>query len=154
MDYWDEVYGVDMSSMAGFAKKSAFGECVVATIHESKLLDAGACVATMDCSSADESGESLVLPAPFEFVLERGGALHGFVAWFDVQFGPEVVMLSTSPDAVPGHWMQTLLYLDEPLAVTKGQKLSGSFSLRPDAANVRRISVTVEFEGQSRTWKM
>ena len=53
--------------------------------------------------------------------------LHGIASWFDVVFnGSEhVVVLSTAPSSPGTHWYQCRLLFENPLAVNKGQQVSG-----------------------------
>lgn len=53
--------------------------------------------------------------------------MHGFAGWFDIAFlgSSENIILSTSPESPGTHWYQCRLLFKEPLAVNKGQYISG-----------------------------
>ena len=53
--------------------------------------------------------------------------MHGLAGWFDIDFrgSGATVVLSTSPGSPGTHWYQCRLLLPEPIAVNRGQTVSG-----------------------------
>ncbi|KAG5116016.1 hypothetical protein JHK84_042129 [Glycine max] len=125
INYWNSVYGINMSAFKPLAKQSAFlGPCVETITFENVLARPQVMLSCtqflgytyfVTCFS--------VFPAP----------LHGFAFWFDVEFGPSpmplsiryptssvddhppvdsqtrrdpTLLLSTAPNVLPTHWQQ------------------------------------------------
>jgi len=63
-----------------------------------------------------------------EFEVVKTTLMHGISSWFDTYFkgSTSETVLSTSPYSTPTHWYQIRLLLSEPLAINKGQKITGS----------------------------
>ena len=77
-------------------------------------VDAGKPIYSIDCNTVTES-ELRQFEKVVTFNAMFPGQLHGFCAFFDVVFGPEIVVLSTSPSHRPTHWAQSQFYFEEPL---------------------------------------
>ena len=77
-------------------------------------MDAAVPIYSIDCNTVTDA-ELQAFQSEFSFRAMFPGELHGFCAYFDVVFGPEIVVLSTSPHAVPTHWQQSLFYFDKPV---------------------------------------
>ena len=54
--------------------------------------------------------------------------MHGLGGWFDLSFigSTEHVVLSTAPECPATHWYQCRLLFSDPLAVNRGQQVSGT----------------------------
>ena len=134
-----DFYGVDVSVLGDAAIRAVFAQPVVDAFDPAILLAPPATFEfdfssrtkkeTSDETSDDETSdetetsgayalaaehlESLRLEA--DFVLQRGGAVHGVAWWFDVEFdvrrsngepGPHRRFLTTAPGAPTTHWFQ------------------------------------------------
>lgn len=75
--------------------------------------------------------------------------MHGFGCWFDISFlgSEETVILSTSPEHSGTHWYQCRLLLSEPLAVNRGQFVSGKMEFYANERFSYNIFITTELEG-------
>merc|ERR1719456_141061 len=64
----------------------------------------------------------------FNFNALATGLIHGIAAWFEVHFegSTSETILSASPWDCLTHWWQSRVTLLEPLAVNKGQPITGS----------------------------
>lgn len=73
--------------------------------------------------------------------------VYAIVFWFDVFFEnlQHPVTLSTSPFSKYTHWKQSVLYLDQPLLLRKGDELYGSIALRQDRINFRELNIKMSF---------
>ncbi|CAL5430133.1 unnamed protein product [Camellia sinensis] len=158
IDFWRNVYGIDMSAMLPLAKQCAFEEPSVETI----------------------SGENVLTwphVAPF----------HGFAFWFDVEFSSpaifptdnnapssviesptdhpidgsqrkkranpnEALVLSTAPEDPPTHWQQTLIYFYDPIEVEQDQVISGSVTLSQSKENPRFMNIHLEYASGGRAY--
>ena len=72
------------------------------------------------------------------------------MTFFNIEFSHchKRVGFSTAPEAPYTHWKQTVFYLEDYLPCTKGEELTGVFSLQPNQRNVRDldIEIAVNFE--------
>ncbi|KAK1325535.1 putative protein arginine N-methyltransferase 6 [Acorus calamus] len=88
IDFWRNVYGIDMSAMLPLAKQCAFEEPSVETITGENVLTWPCVVKYVDCYTVTvEELESVT--AQYKFTSMMRAPLHGFAFWFDVEFnGP------------------------------------------------------------------
>jgi type I protein arginine methyltransferase len=124
VDYWDDVYGVNMGVVKPRAMQWMAAEPYVEALEPTAIrVSAPVCVLDIDCktATADEvehvdSAFKLNIAAPAGQLPGPGGTVpvHGFASWFDCMFtghgglaGPATVTLSTAPAVdkpVPGPW--------------------------------------------------
>ncbi|KAG0453339.1 hypothetical protein HPP92_026003 [Vanilla planifolia] len=91
IDFWRNVYGIDMSAMLPLAKQCAFEEPCVETITGENVLTWPSPVVRVDCYAVmAEELESVT--SKYRFTSMMQARLHGFAFWFDVEFdGPRNV---------------------------------------------------------------
>uniref|UniRef100_A0A2P2JY21 Protein arginine N-methyltransferase domain-containing protein n=1 Tax=Rhizophora mucronata TaxID=61149 RepID=A0A2P2JY21_RHIMU len=88
IDFWHNVYGIDMSAMVPLAKQCAFEEPSVETISGENVLTWPHVVKHVDCYTI-QIYELQSLTSRFKFKSMMRAPLHGFAFWFDVEFsGP------------------------------------------------------------------
>lgn len=89
----------------------------------------------------------------FSLRVTRDDMVHAIVTYFDIDFsaGHKKIFFSTGPHAKYTHWKQTVFYLKEDLAVTKGDEIKGVYSMTRNAKNPRDydIELKIDFEGKS-----
>jgi histone-arginine methyltransferase CARM1 len=75
--------------------------------------------------------------------------MHGFAGWFDISFIglASTVVLSTAPELPGTHWYQCRLLLKDPIAVNRGQTISGSFTFRANEFFSYYIDMVVRLDG-------
>ncbi|KAI4385805.1 hypothetical protein MLD38_003798 [Melastoma candidum] len=88
VDFWRDVYGIDMSAMVPLAKQCAFEEPCIETITGENVLTWPHVVKHVDCYTVTaEELESVTTRYSFKSMMRA--PLHGFAFWFDVEFsGP------------------------------------------------------------------
>eukprot|EP01118_Nematostelium_gracile_P010543 TRINITY_DN3648_c0_g1_i1.p1 TRINITY_DN3648_c0_g1~~TRINITY_DN3648_c0_g1_i1.p1 ORF type:complete len:509 (-),score=155.67 TRINITY_DN3648_c0_g1_i1:14-1540(-) len=149
VEFWNDVWGVDMSIVAPFAKKCAFEkpmidkavkpECVLAdpvTLKTFNLRDV----------PIDKPYEKTIVQ--FSFKAKRDANLHGFCAWFDVLFlgtAKENIVLSTSPDHKDTHWHQDLFLFDNPVAVKEGNTIRGTIRYQRNPDLLRHLIIDIAY---------
>ncbi|XP_039250796.1 protein arginine N-methyltransferase 6-like [Styela clava] len=170
VNFWndmDEVYGVDMACLIPFARESLAKEVMVKCIGGESVLSHEQTVAKLDLYTVTTDDLSLV-QYKFSFKCFGIADLQGFSVWFDVKFsGHDVstyklacngdkkdsqsnnhtknsVILSTSPFKPETHWKQSILYLDNEVAVQQDSDISGKIQLRPEKYNPRFLSITLD----------
>jgi histone-arginine methyltransferase CARM1 len=75
--------------------------------------------------------------------------MHGLAGWFDMDFlgSQETVTLPTGPQCPGTHWYQCRLLLLEPIAVNKGQVVTGKLHFHANEFFSYFIDMTVGIEG-------
>jgi len=146
INWWDNVYGFNMSSI----RKQALTEPLVDVVDPKQIVTSNCLVKTVDlyaCTVAD-----LSFGAPFELVVRRDDYVHALVCYFTVEFSRahKRTGFSTSPDEHYTHWKQTVFYLQEPLTCKRNEKITGAFGICPNQGNARDLdfSVRVDFDGE------
>uniref|UniRef100_A0A803MNR1 Uncharacterized protein n=1 Tax=Chenopodium quinoa TaxID=63459 RepID=A0A803MNR1_CHEQI len=86
IDFWRNVYGIDMSAMVPLAKQCAFEEPSVETISGENVLTWPHVVKHVDCYTTTLT-ELETVEAKFKLQSMMRAPLHGFAFWFDVEFG-------------------------------------------------------------------
>lgn len=116
--FWEDVYGFNMRAI----KSKIFKEVFVETVNPSVLVSEPYIIHELD--TAKVQLQDLDLSSSINIVPTSPGPITGFCGWFDVSFnapGVKPVTLSTSPNAAPTHWHQTIMGLDKVLHVDKGE---------------------------------
>lgn len=172
--FWDDVYGFKMPEISKQLRAGALKTAVVTHVDGARVTTTAARVCELDlatCSIADTEFTA-------EFALEavaarRGEETNGIVLWFDTEFSKRFcvdrpVMLSTNPDALKTHWVQTMLHFHEPIvlgdsvedasarvgsAANQGSKIVGRISMvkskRPRAYDISLEYRAVSANGES-----
>ena len=128
LEFWrnSDFFGVDLSAVLERAKREYFSQPVVGTFAPTSLLTSYRVVHTIDFSTVTpEELQSFVVD--FTFEIEHTGIMHGLGSWFDIAFNGTAneVVLSTAPELPTTHWYQCRLMLADPIAVNRGQSVSG-----------------------------
>ncbi|KAJ3038618.1 hypothetical protein HDV00_000462 [Rhizophlyctis rosea] len=143
--FWENVYGFDMSHIKTLALREPLvdtvdAKAVVTTAHAYRYLDL-----------YKVKIEDLAFEAPFEITALRDDYIHAFISYFDIDFAAchKPIHFSTGPHAQYTHWKQTVFYLEDQIAVKKGETIRGTFKLAPNKTNERDqdISIQYSFEG-------
>ncbi|XP_063594743.1 protein arginine N-methyltransferase 1-like [Penaeus indicus] len=121
INYWDNVYGFNMSAVKQFALRSKMIKPEVCLIPESDLLAEPTCIKKFNLRWVTE--EEVKLFSETTFVgITKSGSYQGLCLWFECDFegywyseeGEEqgtLITLSTSPMTPPTHWKQTVVVL-------------------------------------------
>lgn len=89
IDFWRNVYGIDMSAMVPLAKQCSFEEPCVETIAAESVLSWPTVVKKINCSTITIA-ELESVKADFSVSSIMMASLHGFALWFDVAFGTQI----------------------------------------------------------------
>jgi histone-arginine methyltransferase CARM1 len=121
-----DFYGIDLSAVREEAVAEYFAQPIVGYVDPNSLISHQRTVHTIDFSAVTVE-ELQNFDISFRFEIAKTSIMHGFCGWFDISFlgTAETVVLSTSPDCPGTHWYQCRLLFPEPLAVNKGQFVSG-----------------------------
>lgn len=122
--FWDDVYGLKMTSM----RPEVLREASIETVPVEKILSDSAVVLNLDLKTC--TSQETEFFRPFQLTVTRDDQLTALVGCFDVTFHLDhTVILSTSPNHLPTHWKQTVFYLPQPMTVHKGIHYSDPLSL-------------------------
>jgi len=146
IDFWNNVYGFDMSCI----KHIALREPLVDTVEASAQMTNFCKFLTIDVNTVKV--EDLAFTRPFQFKGARNDFMHAVIAWFDVEFSKchKPISFTTAPHSKYTHWKQTVFYTKEVLSVSEGEEIKGTLSCKPNTKNPRDldISVTIDFDGK------
>ncbi|XP_010466177.1 PREDICTED: probable protein arginine N-methyltransferase 6 [Camelina sativa] len=187
IDFWRNVYGIDMSAMMQLAKQCAFEEPSVESISGENVLTWPGVVKRIDCQTI-QIQELDSVTAKYRFQSIMRAPMHGFAFWFDVEFNApasspakntsessaasgsssispsgegnqkkrtnrsDALLLSTSPEAPPTHWQQTIVYFYDPIDVEQDQVIEGSVTLSQSKENRRFMNIHLEYSSAGRSF--
>lgn len=145
-DYWDDVYGFDMSAI----KEIALREPVVDVVDAKALVTDAVPILSLDILTCTK--EDLGFSSTFKLQALRNDYIHGLVAYFECAFTQihKPIGFSTSPVARYTHWKQTILYLQETLTVCAGECITGEISCKPNKRNRRDLDIGLQLTFQGR----
>jgi len=146
INWWDDVYGFDMSSI----RKVAITEPIVDTVDSNQVVTNSCLIKEIDIQTCTK--EDIPFTSPFHLQIKRNDYMQALVTYFNIEFTKchKRVGFSTAPEARYTHWKQTVFYLDEYLTCKKGDDVSGIFSMKPNTRNVRDLDfeIKVDFNGE------
>lgn len=146
INWWDDVYGFDMSSI----RKVAISEPLVDVVDPKQVVSNACLVKEVDLYTVQKS--DLEFSAPFQLQVRRNDYIQALVTFFNVEFTKchKRVGFSTAPEAPYTHWKQTVFYFEEYMTVKKGEEIYGTFEMRPNPRNNRDLDfvISLDFKGE------
>ena len=141
LDFWDDVYGFDMSCI----KALAIAEPLVDVVEANQAATTAATLRSFDLKTMRK--EDAAFTAAFELTATRNDYVHALVTYFDVEFTAchTPVRFCTGPASRPTHWKQTVFYLDTTLTLCEGERVSGSLTCAPNPANPRDLDIGLTY---------
>jgi SAM-dependent methyltransferase len=142
INWWDDVYGFDMSCI----KKLATIEPIVDTVESSQINSSTCSILETDIATCTVS--ELEYEVPFSVIFSRDDYVHALVLWFDVEFthSHKPTGFSTGPQYPYTHWKQTVFYLNSVLTVKKGERMEGTISCKKNPKNPRDQDFAIHFK--------
>ncbi|XP_062549777.1 protein arginine N-methyltransferase 1-like [Armigeres subalbatus] len=131
INWWDNVYGFDMSAI----RRAAIKEPRVDTIHYRHMVTTCYRIKEIDMYTVDQCKSATgdwEFESRFRLTAKRTDFVHALVTYFNVEFTrcKHRTGFSTSPMTPFTHWKQMIFYLDEGLVVEKGELIGGRFSMK------------------------
>lgn len=146
INWWDDVYGFDMSCI----KKVAISEPLVDVVEPKQIATNSCLVKEVDLYTVKL--EDMDFTSPFHLVVTRNDYIQALVTYFNIEFTKchKRTGFSTAPDAPYTHWKQTVFYLNDTVTAYRGEEIFGTLSMKPNDRNVRDLDITVDvkFKGQ------
>jgi len=139
INFWDNVYGFDMSCI----KKIALTEPLVDCCDPKQLISPAYPILDVDLYTVKK--EELDFSSRFELKINRDDYCHAMVAYFTVQFSKTHTKMrfSTGPRHDYTHWKQTVFYFDEPMVCDNGDTITGQIHVKRNVKNPRDIDIAV-----------
>ena len=115
INWWDDVYGFDMSAI----RKVALTEPLVDVVDRNQVVTGNCLVKEIDIQTLKK--EEIPFEAPFHLQIRRNDYVQALVTFFNIEFTHchKRVGFSTAPEAPYTHWKQTVFYLEDYLTCTK-----------------------------------
>ncbi|TVU37079.1 hypothetical protein EJB05_15545, partial [Eragrostis curvula] len=156
--FWQDVYGIKMSSMMPLAKQCAFMEPSVETISDENVLTWPTVVAQVDCYTI-QALELETISAAFKFTSmlnvrqkpkkqatqSMDGNTQNASPSSKKKKQDVSIVLSTAPEDAPTHWQQILLYLFEPIELNKDQNIEGSVTISQSQQHARFLNICLKY---------
>lgn len=144
INFWDNVYGFNMSCI----KKLALQEPLVDVVEANQVMSSSCKLLSLDLNTVQDA--DLSFKSPFRLVAARDDFCHALVCYFDIEFSKclKKIYFSTAPHAQYTHWKQTVFYLEDVLSMKKGEEIRGEFSCKPNSKNFRELDITIAYKFQ------
>jgi protein arginine N-methyltransferase 1 len=146
VEFWDNVYGFDMSIM----KEIVVKEPLIDSCNPNQLVCKRALVKTVDLYTVKI--EDLTFETEFSLKAMRNDYVHGLIAYFTVEFTKckQKIKISTAPHEEYTHWKQTIFYLKDVITVCKGEDIKIKCGMTPNLENKKDllIKLKVDFDGK------
>merc|ERR1712018_1095220 len=146
INWWDQVYGFDMSCI----RKTAVSEPLVDVVDPKQVVSNSCLVKEVDMYTVKI--EDLSFSAPFHLQMRRDDYMQAIVAYFNIEFTKchKRTGFSTSPESRYTHWKQTVFYFNDYVTVKKGEEVCGVFAVKPNKTNHRDLdfNIDIDFRGE------
>ncbi|RZF43117.1 hypothetical protein LSTR_LSTR001295 [Laodelphax striatellus] len=142
INWWDDVYGFDMSAI----RKVAISEPLVDVVDPKQVVTNSCMLKEVDLYTVTK--DDLNFSSPFHLQVRRNDYIQALVTFFTIEFTKchKRIGFSTAPEAPYTHWKQTVFYFDDYMTVKKNEEIYGSFSMKQNARNNRDLDFTVELD--------
>ena len=141
IEFWNSVYGFNMSSI----KFDALHEPLVDCVKRDAVATTAFAFKEIDILTVTKG--DLSFQVPFTIHGARQDNIHALLSWFDIDFSGglhKTIHFSTGPFAEYTHWKQTVFYLNDVIAVNDGDEITGQLTCRPNGSNPRDLDITID----------
>merc|ERR1711936_544309 len=146
INWWDDVYGFDMSCI----RSVALQEPLVDVVDKNQVVANSCLLKEIDIQTCTK--DDIPFVAPFSLKIKRNDYVQALVTFFQIEFSKchKRVGFSTAPEAPYTHWKQTVFYLEDYITCKKDEELTGEFRMKPNDRNKRDLDfeVDIEFHGE------
>lgn len=136
--FWDDVYGLKMSSM----KSASLQEASVSVVDAQSVISKPVVLKEFDLMST--SVHELDFECEFELAITTTAPLHALVGYFDVSFERDAehpISFSTGPQVEPTHWKQCVFFMKNCPVVSEGEVVSGKLECCKQEKDKRALIV-------------
>ncbi|KAH8382709.1 hypothetical protein KR009_004899 [Drosophila setifemur] len=146
INWWDDVYGFDMSCI----RKVAVTEPLVDVVDPKQVVSTSCMVKEVDLYTVQKA--DLNFASKFSLNIKRNDFVQALVTYFNIEFTKchKRLGFSTSPDSTYTHWKQTVFYLDDHMTAKKNEEITGTFQMKPNERNNRDLDfvIDIHFKGE------
>ncbi|OMH86299.1 Protein arginine N-methyltransferase 1 [Zancudomyces culisetae] len=141
ISFWDDVYGFSMSCI----KEEALKEPLVDFVNSDAIVSTSCTFKELDLMTIKK--EDLQFTAPFTLKGTQDDYIHAFLSWFDIWFSHchKKVYFSTGPKSEGTHWKQTVFYVPDTIAISKGDVIEGTVTCGPNGSNPRDLDISISY---------
>ncbi|KAG9291158.1 hypothetical protein G9A89_013030 [Geosiphon pyriformis] len=155
LDFWNDVYGFDMSPMRSQVQSAAHIEAVEAKAIVTNI------ISIKEISLDTIKKSELDFNVPFTLTADRSANIHALLGYFDTWFTRDheissfqnveqkvegITSFSTGPKSETTHWRQTVFLLEKGIPVSQGTKITGSFECRKRFDNPRDLDIKIQYQ--------
>ena len=148
--FWNntDFYGIDLRVALTLAKEEYYSQPIVGFFPMTSVISPNRTVHTIDFGVV-EVEELHQFTVDYVFRIDTTCLMHGIGGWFDIDFigNSKTIILSTAPDAPGTHWYQCRLLFHEPIAVNKGQYVSGELVFTVNDKHSYNVHMTARIDG-------
>lgn len=146
ISFWDDVYDFNFSKVSENFLTQLTSKPYVGIISKDELLSKEVVVKEFDLLKTKLS-DLKEFEAVSKFKISKNGNMNGICLWFDVYFGDEKNILSTSPYVEETHWKQTIIVLPSKTGfeVQDGIEIECQILFEQDLLNYRHYSISINF---------
>eukprot|EP00475_Leptophrys_vorax_P037840 TRINITY_DN657_c0_g1_i1.p1 TRINITY_DN657_c0_g1~~TRINITY_DN657_c0_g1_i1.p1 ORF type:complete len:365 (+),score=120.02 TRINITY_DN657_c0_g1_i1:59-1096(+) len=140
INFWDDVYGFDMSCI----KELAITEPLVDVVPAAQVCSSPVQLFTIDLNTVTK--EELDFQSKVTIPLIRNDYVHAVTVYFDVVFSRchKQIGFSTGPRDKYTHWKQVVFYLDQELMACSGDKLDVFMKVNRNEKNPRDLDILIQ----------
>ena len=148
LNFWDRVYGINMSPMKPLVLK----EAMIDTFNADHIITKSCPILDIDLLTVKT--EDLDFVSDFSIKVTNKDQMCAFIVWFDCVFSPchMPVTLTTSPFEMKTHWKHTFFYLEKTFSVVNGDHVTGTIAVRKNKKNPRNIDVLLTSRLAEKQW--
>jgi protein arginine N-methyltransferase 1 len=142
INWWENVYGFNMSAIRNVAISEPLVDCV----EPKQVVTNSSLLKEIDLYTVKK--EDLKFTVPFNLQVRRQDYVHALVTYFTVEFTKchKRIGFSTAPESPYTHWKQTVFYLDNYLTVKRNDEVFGTFTMCPNERNTRDMDFVIDVE--------
>lgn len=144
-EWWNRVYGFDMSNVQQAAMRNPY----IRYVKPERVVSDAWIIKKIDMYTVQK--EDLNISSKFHLKIKKNDYVQALALFFNVEFMkcPRQFRISTSPESKKTSWKQTIFCLDEDLTVKAGEQIKGTFSMK-SFKNSRDLTfkVKVTFNGE------
>eukprot|EP01098_Paradermamoeba_levis_P007079 TRINITY_DN2941_c0_g1_i3.p1 TRINITY_DN2941_c0_g1~~TRINITY_DN2941_c0_g1_i3.p1 ORF type:complete len:185 (-),score=64.16 TRINITY_DN2941_c0_g1_i3:159-713(-) len=142
--FWENVYEYDMSVV----KEEAYKEPIIDNVSPDNIFTD--CVPVMSVDLKTSSKEDKNWTRPFVLTAKQNDYCHALLLYFDAHFSSSFkqTALYADPFHKQTHYKHLIMYLKHDIAVCKGEKITGTVSMKTRNDRDVEIHVAYEFKGE------
>ncbi|XP_011177486.1 uncharacterized protein LOC105209037 [Zeugodacus cucurbitae] len=142
VEWWNDVYGVNMKCVRDFA----LSEPSFQLVEPKQLMSTQFGVKYLNMYTATK--KDLQFRCKYMLEMQRGGHMDGIVTYFHVFFSKSHTPMgfSTDPSVWRTHWMQTVFFFDKSVYVKAGELYYGGIEMCSvgDGCNLNNMELSLE----------